>query len=369
MIVHCTYTGIRGILNVASMHRKYTTMITDSTEKRVEILSFWEKHGYSATYDAYKVSERTLFSWQSRLREWWWKLESLTPLSQAPKKRRKRNWSQKVLEHIQVLRDEHPNLWKEKIHPLLAMYCAMHDLDCPWVSTVGRLIKDLWGLRKYPQKIYHNGRIGIKKKVKVLRKPKDFKAKYPGHMVAFDTIIKIIFGTRYYCITCIDLYSRCTFSLVVSWGRSVAAKEFFEAFQKLFPFKIHQILTDNGSEFKKQFHKHICDLHKTHYHTYPRTPKMNAHNERFNRTIQEEFINHYEHLLTTSRDVFNTKLMDYLLFYNTQRVHHAFKNKKTPLQILMEYYNSESHCRNGWTYTNICIYRNCSVVFLCSSTF
>ena len=355
MRIHCTYSGIRGILNVASMHHNYTTMITSSCEERMKILSFWWTHGYSATYDAFQVSERTLYSWQSRLRASSWQLVWIKPHSQAPKNRRKRSWSPKVLEYIQKLREEHPNIWKEKIHPLLNMYCAMHNLTCPKISTIGRLMKDLWGLRKYPQKVYHNGRIGIKKKNKVLRKPKDFQAKYPWHMVAFDTIIKIVFGTRYYCITAIDIYSRTAFSLVVSWGRSIAAKEFFEAFQKLFPFKIQQILTDNGSEFKKHFHKHICELHKTHYHTYPRTPKMNAHNERFNRTIQEEFINHHTHLLATSRDTFNTKLMDYLLFYNTQRVHHAFKNKKTPLQILLEYYNLHNHCRNGWTYTNICI--------------
>lgn len=68
MSVFSTFKGIRGILGVASMHHKYTTMITRSTEKRVEILTFWKKHGYAATHDAYKVSERTLFAWQSRLR-------------------------------------------------------------------------------------------------------------------------------------------------------------------------------------------------------------------------------------------------------------------------------------------------------------
>ncbi len=42
--------------------------------------------------------------------------------------------------------------------------------------------------------------------------------------------------------------------------------------------------------------------------------------ERFNRTIQEEFIDN--NLDTIHNPVlFNGKLIDYLIFYNTQRVH------------------------------------------------
>ena len=42
--------------------------------------------------------------------------------------------------------------------------------------------------------------------------------------------------------------------------------------------------------------------------TYPRSPKMNAHNERFNRTIQEQFIDyntkisHHSLLIKTSAE-------------------------------------------------------------------
>jgi len=45
----------------------------------------------------------------------------------------------------------------------------------------------------------------------------------------------------------------------------------------------------------KDFSDEIKRLHLVHYHTYPRTPKMNAHIERFNRTVQEEFIDYHIH--------------------------------------------------------------------------
>lgn len=56
---------------------------------------------------------------------------------------------------------------------------------------------------------------------------------------------------------------------------------------------------------------------------------MNAHCERFNRTIQEEFSDYHK------PEVFNRKLIDYLIWYNTKRVHHAFKNKLSPVQFIM----------------------------------
>ena len=46
-----------------------------------------------------------------------------------------------------------------------------------------------------------------------------------------------------------------------------------------------------------------------HSHTYPRTPKMNAHCERFNRTVQEEFVDVHEELLFYYLPRFNDRLL------------------------------------------------------------
>jgi len=61
---------------------------------------------------------------------------------------------------------------------------------------------------------------------------------------------------------------------------------------------------------------------------------MNAHLERFNKTTQEEFIDYHSFLLLDP-DEFNQKLIDYLIFYNMQRVHCAFQNKLSPVQFMM----------------------------------
>jgi transposase InsO family protein len=147
------------------------------------------------------------------------------------------------------------------------------------------------------------------------RRPlKDFEAGHPGHCVALDTIEKIIDGKRRYVITFEDLFTRFGFALETTSHASLAAKEFFEICVKVFPFSFAFmfVLTDNGSEFKKHFTEELKNLHLVHYHTYPKTPKMNTQLERFNRTLQDEFIDyHMSDLLEP--ETFNRKLAECLI--------------------------------------------------------
>ena len=52
------------------------------------------------------------------------------------------------------------------------------------------------------------------------------------------------------------------------------------------------------------------------WYTYPKTPKMNAHAERFHRTIHESFVDDHEELLFNDLALFNRKLADWLVFDN-----------------------------------------------------
>jgi len=95
---------------------------------------------------------------------------------------------------------------------------------------------------------------------------------------------------------------------------------------------------------------------------------MNSHVERFNKTIQDEFIDYHSYLLINP-DEFNRELIDYLIFYNIQRVHYAFKNKLSPIQFMIQWrkkqltlaaqtnlrinslFNRAQECKMGWHYT------------------
>jgi len=156
--------------------------------------------------------------------------------------------------------------------------------------------------------------------------------------LALDTIERFVHGCRRYVITFEDIYSRFSFAWATNSHASKAAEEFFDLCLKVFPFSCNFlfVLTDNGSEFKKHFSERLKQLHLTHFHTYPKTPKMNAHLERFNRTIQEDFVDYNEWFLLSPME-FNEKLIDYLIFYNTLRVHCAFQNKLSPVQFMVRW--------------------------------
>ena len=177
------FRGTKGFISTWERVIRFRDMITKTAVKRTEILAFWSKHGLSATLDAFKVKRRTLFNWKSALKKGEGKLDALNKKSTRPKVVRKRAWNSRILDELRRLREEHPNLGKEKAYPLLKEFCDSLNLKCPKPRTIGRLIKDMGGLRKFPSKLSHFGRVKKTNHQKILRKPLDFKAKYPGHCI------------------------------------------------------------------------------------------------------------------------------------------------------------------------------------------
>jgi len=328
-------------------------MITEKAKCKAKVISFWEKHGLEACLDAFPVKRSTLFLWKKKLKENDGKLESLNDQSKSPRAKRKRIWSFEIQQEIKRLREEYPNLGKDKLYTFIKPFCDQHNLSCPSSSTIGRLIKDAGGLRIFPHKISHFGKIKAIKRTKKLRKPKGFKATHPGHLVEIDTIVRIVNGTRCYIITFIDVYSRFTFAWAYRSHSSKASQDFFKKILRVFPYEIEYLQTDNGSEFAKHFANLIKQLHLTHYHIYPKTPQHQAHIERYNRTIQEEYIDyHVFELINLQR--FNQ------IWYNTERPHWSL-GLKSPLQFVFEkdmipvkffFDQGSQKSKSGWTYTN-----------------
>ena len=340
---HSKYAGLKGIGALYGDAIRYGYMITQQALRKAKILVFWEKHGFEAALEAFEVKRSTLYLWRSRWEKGGKKVEALNEQSRAPRAKRKRLWPPEVIAELRRLREEHPNLGGEKLYPLLLPLCVARHLACPKPRTLGNLIHDLGGLRKFPEKVSHFGKVKKADRQKVLRKPEGFTARYPGHLVALDTVERFVDGCRRYIITFEDIYTRFSFAWATKSHVSLAAAEFFGLCQRAFPFSYAFlfVLTDNGSEFKKHFAEELRRLHLTHFHTYPKTPKMNAHLERFNRTIQEDFVDFHVPLLKDV-DGFNRSLMDYLLFYNTERVHCAFNNKQSPLEFMLQWSKANS---------------------------
>lgn len=323
-------------------------MVSERAQYRYRVVRFWEKYGLEATIEAFGVKRRTLYDWRMKLREGAERPEALNDRSRAPRVRRKRLWPKEIVNEIRRLRSEYPNLSKEKLYALLKSWCEKRKLECPKPRTIGRIIADAPDkMRSRPMKLGPNGQRIEKRKIPKSRKPKGYKASAPGECGAFDTVEYFLEGIRRYVITFTDHYSRFAFAWATQSHASLAAREFFEIVAEVFPYPLQSVLTDNGSEFMKHFDEEIRRLHKNHWHTYPRTPKMNAHVERFNRTIQEEFIDYHEDLLM-SPDQFNRRLIPWLLWYNAQRPHWALQ-LKSPVQFLLK--ENPDLCNSWWPNT------------------
>lgn len=337
---------IKGFYRLADYALRWG-MASSEASRRLKILAFWERHGLAATMEAFEVSRRTLYGWRKRYREGAGQPASLEAASRAPRHRRRRLWPAAVIAEIKRLRRVHPNLGAAKLHPALVRFCAERGWPCPSVRTIARLIADQpGGLRRRPQRAGRN-RTPVRR-TKRVHKPSAFRATYPGHCVALDTIERFHEGMRRYVISFTDLDSHFGFALATSSHTSQAAAGFFELARTAFPVPIHTVLTDNGSEFACEFAQALGAQGLAHWHIWPRTPKMNAHAERFNRTLQEEFIDYHEALLFTDLLAFNDKLLDYLLWFNDERPHYSL-DQHPPIWCLIR---ASPQCNMCWPHPN-----------------
>jgi transposase InsO family protein len=325
-------------------------MITKEAKQRLKILSFWRQYGLAAATDAYGVKRSTLYSWQKIYRLGEYKIESLNPGTQTKINKNKRLVDNRLVNEIKRLRLEVcPNMGKGKINKYLAIFCRKNNLAVISESKIGRIINDK-KIYHHRQKVAHNGRIVDSRRVKKQRKPKQFVANEPGDLIELDTIVKFVWGVRRYIITAVDIHSRYTFAWCYERANSANTRDFMTKLEQTFPFKIKAIQTDNGSEFHKYFDQYLNEQKTIHYWNYPGQPYRNGHIEKYNRTIQEEFIDWQEILLEDTKR-FNQKLMDWLLWYNTGRFHWSLK-LETPVDYLIK----NSFVSNMiWTNTSICL--------------
>lgn len=302
---------------------------------RLKVIGFQEKHGVAATQDAFGISKATVLRWKQTLKKAKGRLESLIPRSKAPHRKRTMLTPPRILSFIAELRGRHGRLGKEKIKPLLDEYCHAQGLPTLSVSTIGKVIQRNQ-LLVSSKRIYHDPSVRRTQrrytKIRVKRTPKPDQV---GH-VQMDSIIRFLDGMRFYLINAVDIASKFQFSYAYPRLTSHNALDFLNKRQTVYPCEsgIKVVQTDNGSEFLGAFSVALQERKIPHLAGYPKSPKINAFVERANRTLQEEFVEQYLDFALTDLPEFNRHLMDYLVWFNTKRVHRSLGNI-TPIQYLL----------------------------------
>jgi transposase InsO family protein len=305
---------------------------SEEAKQIIHIAEFGLKYGYRAAVEAFSISKSSYYNYVKR-----YKLSQsynmiLEVKSKRPHNIRKASWDKRIVRFICRLREKRANIGKSKIKYYLDEYCAKLKIASISTGTIQNIINS------FPNKLRtKKSEYKAKRRDTVLRKPAKYSANLSGECLSLDSMEFRRNGKKLYVVVAQDEATNLLFARGTLSHTSRSAKIILEKAHNYLPWdKYNIILTDNGSEFGKDFAKFIQEQNVTHYHTYPKTPKQNARCERVNRTIQEEFMIKHGNLLFEDLNLFNKKLDKYLHWYNFKRVHARFGNKMTPFQRHLE---------------------------------
>ena len=315
--------------------RKYSH--DETAQKRMEMITFYDQYGEQATKQAFGADRRVISRWKQRLAKADGRISSLVPGSTKPKTLRTPHTHPDIVAFIKTQREEHPRIGKEKLKPDVDGYCENMGIPTVSTSTIGNIIKRHHFFFQKAGRIYHNpgskwARNEAKKKKRLRIKHSPKPTAY-GHILS-DTVERITDGVKDYFISAID--AKMKFALTLTYKRltSKNMKDFYLRFLSVYPGRVMLWQSDNGSENLGVFDQQLEADKIPHLFIYPRCPKIDTFIERYNRTVQEEFIDYHEDVIH-DKTVFNQKLADWNIYYNTKRRHHSL-GLKSPLQYLVD---------------------------------
>lgn len=292
--------------------------LSDVAKFRIHVITYYYKHGLIPTLEAFKLKKSTFYDWRKAYEESGRKVIALVPESTAPKTVRQMQVDARLIELIREMRQEHGNIGKYMLKPFVDAYAQKLGITPIGSTTIGKVIKRKHFI--FEKKVYPQKQANKFKKLRVRKSPKVVS---PG-FIQMDSIVVYINYERHLFMSVIDIYTKFAHVAYVDHLSSQAALKVLQEFKELNPTSIHTVQTDNGSEFLKSFHEYLEQQKITHQFIYPRMPKINAYIERFNRTIQEEFILRSDEIYYDPL-AFARKLQKYLYWYNYQRPHSSLK--------------------------------------------
>ena len=306
-------------------------------QKRMKILKFYEEYGEKATKEAFGADRKVISRWRRRLQESGGRLESLVPLSTRPHRVRGSSVPAEMVGFIKGLREAHPRLGKEKIKVLLDKECQEKGWRRVSTSTIGNILKRHQLFFQRSGRIYHDPtshwartRRKRAKRLRVKHPPKPSEGGY----ILSDTVERVTDGIKDYFLSAID--ARLKFAVTLTYKRLTSRnmRDFYRRFRTVYPGTIKSWQSDNGSENLGEFDQELAKEGIPHLFIYPYCPRINTYIERYNRTLQEEFIDNHLDIIH-DKPLFSKALAEYLIFYNTQRPHKSLV-LKSPLEFLVD---------------------------------
>lgn len=137
--------------------------------------------------------------------------------------------------------------------------------------------------------------------------------KTPGAVVQMDAKYVWQNNERKYQRTFIDIFTGRQHAIVLNTMTAEDTIKAFSEAEKMFPFKILGVQSDNGSENRGEFHQYLGQRGIAHYFIPKSAPTWDGAVERAHGVIDQEYY------LNPTRPWKN--LAEYLQFYNYERIH------------------------------------------------
>lgn len=301
--------------------------ISDRARLRLEWMIYYETAGNHDTYATaqhFAISAKTFYKWRKRFAGGL--VKKLEDESTRPD--HLRHWEVTFKEECRImkLRKKYLHYGKKKIKTLY--FNEYHETISTW--KIERVIRKH---NLYPDPMQQDKN---KKKLKNQTKKNRIQNLTIEEEIFFlfhlDTIVIYWGNIKRYILTACDHHGKIAYARMYSTKSSRSAKDFLYRLHYLIDAPIVNVQTDNGSEFYAEFEAAIAALKATHWFSRNHTPKDNAIAERFNQTLQYEWLN--DGHFTSNIRAFNQALTDYLEEYNFVRPHQSL-DYETPMSYYL----------------------------------
>jgi len=323
---------ISSVIPGASRLARLQVGLSKKARQRLKWFDYYDSHNHNArlTCRHFDVSPQTFYRWKGRYNPR--NIASLEDHSHRPRHLRQPTYSVELIKAVLRLREEYPRWGKDKLVVLL----HREGFDCS-ASMVGRILHRLKerGILKEPLPNHISARKRQMKRPYAIRKPKEYIARAPGDIVEVDTLdVRPLPGVILKHFTARDIISRWDVLEAHSRATSNTASGFIGVLLERMPFPIKAIQVDGGSEFQDAFERECQRRGIKLFVLPPRSPKLNGHVERAQRTHTEEFYEVTEANFEIQE--LNQALLEWEKVYNTIRPHQAL-GYLTPLEFLEQY--------------------------------
>ena len=296
---------------------------------RLEWIIFYYTHGKenaTKTSNHFGISRKTFYKWPGRFIEY----EDVDELEdQLRKPYNKRKWEVTLDQETKII-----NLRKKYIHYGKKKLKVLYKKECGEEISTWKIERVIRKHALYPNQIKaakiarKRARAKDKPKLRITQLKKEKKLWF---LLQVDTIVIYWNNCKRYVITAVDHASKLGYARMYKTRSSKAAKDFLYRLQYLIGDSIKNIQSDNGAEFAHYFENASKKLGINRYFSRVKTPKDNPEVERFNQTLEYEWLN--DGNFNVNCDKFNKKLTDWLVEYNFIRPHQTL-DYLTPMEYI-----------------------------------